>query len=252
MPGFQRGILGSADSKQALQPTEEKRLDDGIPSTVSPVRSVSVATPMQATVRCHVHPRHLRIMLAALARPFCNYDRQLVDRVTPKRHVVAAGIWPHHAVQPVTDGERDNGFEPSVFCLGSRRVALTPIPLTRFTIHEGPGSVNKGWWAATLEQRERRTPKGGPPRRLAMDHELVVGASGLEPPTSASRTLRANQTALRPVPVDYSRSAGRTQGQPGFAVRKRPGESRARLLNRAPDRATLAGETKVGPRCKSH
>jgi hypothetical protein len=48
--------------------------------------------------------------------------------------------------------------------------------------------------------------------------------------------------------VDYSGSAGRTQGQPGFAVRKRPGESRARLLNRAPDRATLAGETKVGSR----
>ena len=28
--------------------------------------------------------------------------------------------------------------------------------------------------------------------------KLVVGARGFEPPTSASRTLRANQTALRP------------------------------------------------------
>ncbi len=27
----------------------------------------------------------------------------------------------------------------------------------------------------------------------------LVGASGFEPPTSASRTLRANQAALRPV-----------------------------------------------------
>ena len=28
--------------------------------------------------------------------------------------------------------------------------------------------------------------------------KLVVGARGFEPPTSASRTLRANQAALRP------------------------------------------------------
>ncbi len=29
--------------------------------------------------------------------------------------------------------------------------------------------------------------------------KILVGARGFEPPTSASRTLRANQAALRPV-----------------------------------------------------
>ena len=33
--------------------------------------------------------------------------------------------------------------------------------------------------------------------------ELLVGARGFEPPTSASRTLRANQAALRPDSLYY-------------------------------------------------
>ena len=37
-----------------------------------------------------------------------------------------------------------------------------------------------------------------------INKELNVGASGFEPPTSASRTLRANQAALRPDATDYS------------------------------------------------
>ena len=41
--------------------------------------------------------------------------------------------------------------------------------------------------------RKRRTGLTG-----GSNKELNVGASGFEPPTSASRTLRANQAALRP------------------------------------------------------
>ncbi len=33
----------------------------------------------------------------------------------------------------------------------------------------------------------------------------MVGARGFEPPTSASRTLRANQTALRPASIIIGR-----------------------------------------------
>ena len=41
------------------------------------------------------------------------------------------------------DLERHNGLEPSVFCLGSRRVAFTPVPLTgRYSITLR-GAVNR-------------------------------------------------------------------------------------------------------------
>ena len=46
--------------------------------------------------------------------------------------------------------------------------------------------------------RKRRTGLTG-----GSNKELNVGASGFEPPTSASRTLRANQAALRPDATDY-------------------------------------------------
>ena|GEM_PF-2570386 len=44
-----------------------------------------------------------------------------------------------------------------------------------------------------------------------------VGASGFEPPTSASRTLRADQAALRPVTQQYSHSLA--FGQIGLQLR---------------------------------
>ena len=44
-----------------------------------------------------------------------------------------------------------------------------------------------------------------------IEFESMVGAGGVEPPTSASRTLRANQTALRPdVVAVIALSASRT------------------------------------------
>ena len=44
--------------------------------------------------------------------------------------------------------------------------------------------------------------------------DLLVGARGFEPPASASRTLRANQAALRPVDIYYRpmKAVGQVQG----------------------------------------
>ena len=134
---------------------------------------------------------------------------------------MVAGIGPHHAVQPVTDGERDNGFEPSVFCLGSRRVALTPIPLTKFTIHEGQGSVNKVWRAAALELRERRTPGGV---RLVVWRLTTSSWSGrVDSNHRPQRPERCALTKLRyaPYPSIIVDRLGERKDSPGLAFRKR-------------------------------
>ena len=46
-------------------------------------------------------------------------------------------------------------------------------------------------------------PAPAPEETIICGERVMVGASGLEPPASASRTLRANQAALRPdwVPI---------------------------------------------------
>src|SRR2546428_5221891 len=41
---------------------------------------------------------------------------------------------------------------------------------------------------------------------MVVEHLFTVGASGFEPPTSWSRTRRANRTALRPALLDVSTS----------------------------------------------
>ena len=69
------------------------------------------------------------------------------------------------------------------------------MPVCMLIITPDPCGVKDFW---------RKKCKHSKPWRLRV-FDGLVGASGFEPPTSASRTLRASQTALRPANCeDYS------------------------------------------------
>src|SRR5437016_13132984 len=57
---------------------------------------------------------------------------------------------------------------------------------------------------------------------MVVEHVLTIGASGFEPPTSWSRTRRANRTALRPATV--RQSDGRTVGPVLLSLSVRPSD----------------------------
>src|SRR4029077_15041151 len=91
--------------------------------------------------------------------------------------MVAAGVAPTHRM-------RQAGFEPTTFGSGGRR------------------SIQLSYWREILDD--------------LTTSRLGVGASGFEPPTSWSRTRRANRAALRPAVLDVqTHHTHRRTGQNG-------------------------------------